>query len=150
MAVRAARTGDGPQLLRLIRHYWDFEGIRGFDALRIEPVLTRLITGDGSQGAVWVAEEADTLCGYLVVVLVMSLEHQGPMGEIDELFVLPEARSRGLGAALLNAAESWLVGRGCRRLQLQLNPANRAARAFYARRGFTARSGYELLDRPLP
>jgi GNAT superfamily N-acetyltransferase len=150
VAVRTARTGDGPQLLRLIRRYWEFEDIAGFDALRIEAVLMRLIDSDGSQGAVWVAEESDVLCGYLVVALVVSLEHQGPMGEIDELFVLPEARARGLGAALLTAAETWLAGRGCRRLQLQLNPANHAARAFYARRGFTARSGYELLDRPLP
>jgi GNAT superfamily N-acetyltransferase len=150
VAVRPARAGDGPQLLRLIRRYWEFEGIAGFDAQRIGPVLATLIDSDGSRGAVWVADEADTLCGYLVVVLVMSLEHQGLMGEIDELFVLPEARARGLGAQLLTAAETWLSGRGCRRLQLQLNPSNRTARAFYARRGFAARSGYELLDRPLP
>ena len=57
------------------------------------------------------------------------------MGEIDEFFVLPAARSRGVGSALLAAAEAALARRGCVRLQLQLGAAQRAARVFYPRRG---------------
>jgi GNAT superfamily N-acetyltransferase len=147
--VRAAATADLPQLLTLIRRYWDFEAIAGFDALSIERVLRPLMAPSGGHGCAWVAEEAGLLCGYLLVVLVLSVEHQGAMGEIDELFVLPHARSRGVGAALLAAAENWLRERGAVRLQLQLNKANASARLFYERRGYTARAGYELLDRSL-
>ena len=95
------------------------------------------------------ADAQGTLVGYLIVVLVMSIEHQGLMGEIDELFVLPEARSRGTGTRLLAAAESELAQRGCVRLQLQLATGIARARAFYERLGFAARAGYELLDKPL-
>ena len=102
-----------------------------------------------SRGQVWVAERAGTLCGYLVLVYVVSLEHQGLMAEIDEFFVLPEARGAGLGSELLAAAEGALARAGCVRLQLQLAVANDAARAFYARRGYQARTGYGLLDKPL-
>jgi hypothetical protein len=35
------------------------------------------------------------------------------------------------------------------RLQLQIAVSNEAARAFYGRRGFAARAGYTLLDKPL-
>jgi len=149
MDIRPARPGDIPQLLMLVRRYWDFEGIKGFTALRIELVLKELLTGRAARGAIWVAERQGALTGYLVVVLVMSVEHQGLMGEIDELFVLPEARSQGTGARLVDAAQAALVQRGCVRLQLQLASGNARARAFYERLGFARRAGYELLDRPL-
>jgi GNAT superfamily N-acetyltransferase len=149
MDIRPARPDDIPQLLVLIRRYWDFEGIEGFAALRIELVLKELLAGPPARGAIWVAESQGTLSGYLIVVLVMSVEHQGLMGEIDEFFVSPQARSQGVGAGLLAAAETYLAQRGCVRLQLQLAVGNTCARAFYERRGYTARAGYGLLDKPL-
>lgn len=148
MDIRAAVPADIPRLLALVRRYWDFEGIGGFNALRVELVLKRLLA-DSQLGAIWVAESGDTLTGYLIVVLVASVEHQGIMGEIDEFFVLPELRSQGLGARLLAAAEAALTRRGCVRLQLQLALGNAAARGFYRRRGYAERAGYELLDKPL-
>ena len=149
MNIRRARTGDIPQLLSLIRRYWDFEGIAGFAALRIELVLKALLEGPLPRGSIWVAEAHGTLAGYLIVVHVMSVEHQGLMAEIDEFFVLPESRAHGIGTQLLAAAEAELAQRGCVRLQLQLALGNRRARAFYERLGFGARPGYELLDKPL-
>jgi GNAT superfamily N-acetyltransferase len=147
--IRPARPADIPGLLSLIRRYWDFEEIAGFDALRIELVLKELLAGPAAPGAVWVAESQGVLAGYLIVVLFMSVEHRGLMGEIDEFFVLPEARSCGTGAQLLAAAEAFLKQRGCTRLQLQLGSGNSHARAFYRRRGYAARAGYELWDKAL-
>jgi GNAT superfamily N-acetyltransferase len=146
--IRAATLGDVPQLLSLVRRYWEFEKIVGFTALRVELLLKQLLA-DPRLGASWVAEEDGRLAGYLIAVLVLSLEHQGPMAEIDELFVLPQARSRGVGARLLAAAEAALAARGCVRLQLQLAAGNEPARAFYESRGYGARDGYRLLDKAL-
>ncbi len=148
MSVRPAAPNDIPPLLALVRRYWEFEGIEGFAALRIELVLQRLLA-EPRLGAIWVAESDGRLVGYLIAVLVLSVEHRGLMAEIDEFFVLPEARSRGVGRQLLAAAETALAARGCVRLQLQLRVANSEARAFYEHRGYTARAGYELLDKPL-
>lgn len=148
MEVRAAGPADVPQLLALVRRYWDFEGIAGFEALRVEVTLQRLLA-EPQLGQIWVAAAAHALQGYLIVVHVLSVEHQGVMAEIDEFFVLPEARSHGIGAALLGAAEAALARRGCVRLQLQLGTQNAAARGFYRRHGYAPREGYELLDKPL-
>lgn len=148
MNVRGALPADIPQLLALVRRYWEFEAIGGFEALRIELTLKQLLA-DPRLGGVWVAQDRGQLRGYLIAVLVMSLEHGGLMAEVDELFVLPEARRHGLGAQLLTAAEAALGARGCVRLQLQLGVANEAARAFYARNGYTARDGYRLFDKAL-
>lgn len=144
--VRTAELRDIPQLLPLIRRYWEFEGIAGFEALRVELVLQRLL-GDAALGAAWVAEADGALVGYLIAVLVLSIEHQGLMAEIDELFVLPEARSHGVGGRLLAAAEEDLTQRRCVRLQLQLGSGNEVARAFYERRGYRERDGYRMLDK---
>ncbi len=148
MVIRAATPGDVPRLLALVRRYWEFEGIEGFTALKVEFTLQQLL-GDARLGAAWVAEEHGELTGYLIAVLILSVEHQGLMAEIDEFFVLPQARAHGVGAALLAAAETALAQRGCVRLQLQLGTSNDSARAFYERRGYGARDGYHLFDKLL-
>jgi GNAT superfamily N-acetyltransferase len=148
VSIRAAVQGDIPQLLALIRRYWEFEGIAGFEALRIELVLRHLI-GAPHSGAAWVAEADGQLIGYLVAVIMPSLEHQGLMAEVDEMFVAPEARAHGVGRQLLTSLEQALAARGCVRLQLQLGVANTGARDFYRRLGFAPRDGYALYDKPL-
>lgn len=146
--VRPAVPADIPRLLVLIQRYWDFEAIAGFNAQRIELLLRQLL-GTPALGAAWVAEVQAQLAGYVIAVRVLSLEHQGLIGEIDEFFVLPEARSLGVGTALLVALETALTASGCVRLELQLGVANSKARAFYQRQGFTGRDGYQLLDKAL-
>lgn len=148
MRIRAALETDIPQLLTLVRRYWQFEDIEGFDALRIELLLKRLFS-QSTLGEIWVAEQDAHLHAYLVLVYVLSLEHQGLMAEIDEFFVLPQARSQGVGGELLATVEEALRQRGGVRLQLQLAVSNEAARRFYRRRGYQGRAGYELLDKAL-
>jgi GNAT superfamily N-acetyltransferase len=146
--IRTAVASDVPPLLSLLREYWEFEGIAGFDALRLEPLLQRLI-GNGELGQIFVAAQDAQLCGYLALVYMLSLEHGGLMAEIDEFLVLPQARALGVGGQLLATAEAALRKRGCVRVQLQLGLANTAARSFYERRGYGGRPGYQLLDKPL-
>ena len=148
MQIRTAVATDVPRLLALVRRYWEFEALEGFEALRIEILLERLIH-HGELGEIWVAADGEALHGYLILVYVLSLEHGGLMGEIDEFFVLPGARARGVGGALLSSAEAALRGRGGVRLQLQLALTNVSARRFYEGRGYRGRTGYELLDKPL-
>jgi GNAT superfamily N-acetyltransferase len=148
VTVRSAVRGDVPPLLALVRRYWDYEHIDGFEALRVELLLQQLLS-EPRLGAVWVAEAEGRLTGYLIAVTVLSLEHGGVMAEIDEFFVLPEARARGVGTQLLAAAEAALAARGCVRLQLQLAVGNAAARDFYQHRGYRARDAYRLLDKAL-
>jgi len=149
MRIRRAALPDVPQLLSLVRRYWEFEGLTHFNALRVELVLQGLLHDD-TRGMVWVADSEGELLGYLVLVFVVSVEHGGLMAEIDELYVCEGHRERGTGGQLLRECEEELRRRGCVRLQLQIALANETARAFYARRGFGARAGYTLLDKPLP
>jgi GNAT superfamily N-acetyltransferase len=148
MPVRLAASADVAGIAALAERYWEFEGIGGFDRSRIESLLGNLISSP-QLGACWVAEADGRLCGYLLAVFMLSLEHGGLMAEIDEVFVSRDMRSAGLGSLLVTTAERDLGKRGLRRLQLQLGTDNERARSFYERRGFRPRAGYRLLDKPL-
>jgi GNAT superfamily N-acetyltransferase len=147
--IRAALPSDIPALVNLVGQYWSFEGIPGFDARRIECLLRAALFAEG-RAQCWLAEEAGELGGYLLAVLVFSLEHGGMMAEIDEFFVTAASRRRGIGAALLLHAENALRATGVGRLQLQLGSAKARARDFYAARGYGRRAGFELWDKGLP
>jgi GNAT superfamily N-acetyltransferase len=149
MLIRPAVAADIAGVASLAEQYWEFESIQGFDRPRIETLLRRLLA-EPERGACWVAEADGRLCGYLVAVIMFSLEHGGLMAEIDEVFVSAQQRSTGVGALLIARAERDLAVRGMVRLQLQLGVGNERARVFYERHGFRRRAGYELLDKPLP
>ena len=55
---------------------------------------------------------------------------------IEDVFVLPEWRNRGIGTALLEAAESAAAARGDRGVSLAVSTGNAAARRLYTRRGY--------------
>jgi len=62
----------------------------------------------------------------------------GVEAEIEDLFVLPNARRRGVGQALVQLALDRAVARGCRLVGLNTNEKNAAALALYAGSGFRA------------
>lgn len=147
--VRPVTARDIPALLPLVEEYWRFEDIAGFDAVRIARELERACA-DLRLASAWIAFARGAPVGYLLAVYVFSLEHLGLTAEIDEFFVLPSARSRGLGDALLTLAEAEFVRRGCTNVALQLGGGNDRARVFYRAHGYRERAGFELLAKRLP
>lgn len=147
--IERATSGAVPALVPLVAEYWAFEGITGFDSKRIAVQLERLLS-EPKLGAGWIAIEEGRIVGYLLAVYVFSLEHSGLTAEIDELFVAPSQRGKGIGAELLTIAESEFAMRGCTNVSLQMSPNNDSARTFYHRHGYAEPSGYELLDKKLP
>jgi len=146
--IRPATLQDVPALLSLVEQYWLFEDIEGFDAARVGRVLTHALS-ESCLASGWIAVAGGQAVGYLLSVYVFSLEHLGITAEIDEFFVLPSARSRGVGEALLHLAEAEFVRRGCTNVSLQLGRGNDRARTFYRAQGYGERAGFELLDKML-
>ncbi|MEJ0087075.1 MAG: GNAT family N-acetyltransferase [Pseudomonadota bacterium] len=146
--IRLAVPRDSAALVPLVEQYWRFEAIEGFDAVRVTSLLEQVLK-DAALGRAWIAAVDGKPAGYLLAVFVFSLEFQGLTAEIDELFVVERHRSLGLGGQLLDAAEAHFRAAGCTHVALQIGRDNEAARAFYQRRGFAGRSGFELVSKPL-
>lgn len=146
--IRQATPDDVPSLLPMVAEYWAFEGITGFKSPRVGSSLSRLLA-EPRTGIGWIGLLDQVPIGYLLAVYAFSLEHLGMTAEIDELYVLPGKRGRGVGRALVEAAELEFVRAGCTNVSLQLSRGNAAARVFYHRHGYVERSAYELIDKAL-
>ncbi|MFC6963848.1 GNAT family N-acetyltransferase [Halocatena marina] len=57
-------------------------------------------------------------------------------GVIENLYVMPDWRSEGIGSALLSTAEDELEADGIEIITLDVMASNRAARRFYSRHGY--------------
>ena len=66
----------------------------------------------------------------------ISVFERQRVGEIHELFVLPEYRGRGVGSSLLEKAISYSMERGRKRAELWVGRTNFKARKFYLYHGF--------------
>jgi ribosomal protein S18 acetylase RimI-like enzyme len=146
--VRRATAGDAGALASLVREYWEFEGIDGFDDASCRRVLGDFLA-DERAGLAWIAERGGEAVGYLVACLVFSLEHGGRTAEIDEFFVVPSCRGAGLGEMLLAAAEEAFEAAGLTSVSMQVGAGNDGAARFYARLGYAPRNGYRLMDKHL-
>lgn len=79
-----------------------------------------------------------------------------PLLNVHDLAVLPGYRGRGIGRALLAAAEARALAAGCCKLTLEVREDNQRARALYHARGFRdfelAGKSYPtlFLSKPLP
>lgn len=60
----------------------------------------------------------------------------GDTAELKRMFVHPDARGRGVAAALLDRIETDAGARGIRELVLETGPQSEAALAFYRRNGY--------------
>ena len=97
--IRPLSASGVPAILPLVEQYWLFEDIAGFDPARIGRELERACA-DERLASGWIAFLRGQPVGYLLAVYVFSLEHLGLTAEIDEFFVLPSARGKGLGDAV--------------------------------------------------
>jgi GNAT superfamily N-acetyltransferase len=103
------------------------------DALRA--ALLGLVDGE-DRGAVLLAREDCEAVGVAVMSYVWSLEHGGHSAWLDELFVLPTHRGRGIGAALLDYALAHARTSGCLGFDLEVADGHERAAHLYQRTGF--------------
>lgn len=87
------------------------------------------------KGRIVVFDVADTAVGYALVIYLWSNEYGGDLAVIDELYVKPSWRGRGIGTAFLSslatAVDAPVMG-----LKLEVTPANERARDYFLRQGF--------------
>lgn len=73
---------------------------------------------------------------------VLFFRRSSPLARLSSLATLPEARGRGIGAALLEAAAAAATARGSRALRLEVRTDNASAIALYERVGFQRIGSY--------
>ena len=72
--------------------------------------------------------------GRLIATVMVGAD--GHRGWVYYLAVTPDARKRGLGEAMMRAAEQWVIARGMPKLQLIVRADNAATIGFYHAIGY--------------
>lgn len=88
-----------------------------------------------ARGAFLVASDA-TPVGLAYLAFIWTLEYGGKTAWLEELYVIPEQRSRGVGAALLRAAMNAARETGCAAMDLEVDDDRARAARLYERAGF--------------
>jgi ribosomal protein S18 acetylase RimI-like enzyme len=90
-----------------------------------DPAADIALARRGSNAAVLLGRDGDA------VVASVLVGHDGHRGWAYYVAVDPQHRKKGLGRAIMAAAEEWLRARGILKLQLMVRPDNMQVQAFY-------------------
>jgi GNAT superfamily N-acetyltransferase len=133
-SFRFATLNDVDRLLPLMQDFYVFERL-DYNERRLLRLLSELIA-DESLGRLVLFEEALELLGYMVLGFGFSLEFHGRDCLIDEFYVRPEHRSKGIGKAALEFAVEACRNLGIKAVHLEADHFNVRGHEFYKRAGF--------------
>jgi GNAT superfamily N-acetyltransferase len=128
LEIRDARDTDRAALSRLIVQL-------GYTANEDE-VAERLEVMEAEGRVVLVAELGGEVIGCLSTSVMRVLHRPAPVGRISMMVVDEALRGRGVGAALVRAAERALKERGCYMVEVTSHVRRTDAHRFYERLGY--------------
>lgn len=143
-ALRLAGAEDMARLLPMVSAFQAEEGVTKTEA-QLRAALEPLLHGS-PHGAVWLIGPARAPVGYIIVCFGWSVEFGGLDGFIDEFWIRPAVRGRGMGSEVLAALIPTLAEAGMKGLHLEVQDDKTGAQALYARHGFRLRKGYRLMS----
>lgn len=131
MTIRAAAAADLSAVhtlfLQLVDRLLPREDFDPIYLHNLERPLIRYLVAEDEQGEVR---------GFVSLHMEKQLHHAALVGEVQELVVDGGCRSRGIGAALLRAAQHEAALSGCSHLELNSGFSRTRAHAFYERNGW--------------
>jgi GNAT superfamily N-acetyltransferase len=147
-SIEAARVGDVGLILTLIGELAEFEGLR-HEVVASEDDLRRTLFSDRPAAEVVLARIADETVGFALFFHNYSTFLGRPGLYLEDLYVRPAARGRGVGRALLVHLARLARERGCGRLEWWVLDWNERAIAFYRSLGASAMDDWTVyrLDR---
>lgn len=141
--LRGATPADLELLVAMMGDYYQEVDSR-FDAHSARRAMGEL-SESPALGRLWLIEPEREPCGYLALTFGFSLELGGRDAFLDDLYVKPAHRSRGLATAAIQAALGEARALGIRAVHLEVDHRNDKARALYRRLGFGERDRYFLM-----
>lgn len=134
-------------LLALVASYHAEAGIKSTDETRRKGIVPLL---DGiPYGCAYLIGPPRAPIGYIVITFGWSVEFGGLDGIVDELYIRPGVRGRGIASEALTALPRALAGAGLRAIHLEVDKTNAAAIKLYRRAGFAPRDDYMFMSKRL-
>ena len=151
ITLRAARPTDVPTILRFIQGLADYEKLT-HACVATEAGLSATLFGERKYAEVLLAFWNETPAGFALFFHNYSTFLAKPGIYLEDLFVEPMFRGKGLGTALLKELARLAVERGCGRLEWSVLNWNEPSINFYKSLGAVAMdewTGYRVTGEPL-
>lgn len=132
--VRLAGHADAAVIARLLQAFNDEFAVPTPGVAVLEERLGAHLSS-GDLVAV-VVERDDAAVAFALLSPRVSVWYAGQVAILDELYVVPELRSRGIGGRLLAFVEEHLVAGGFECLEINVDGDDVDARRFYERHGY--------------
>jgi GNAT superfamily N-acetyltransferase len=149
--IRFGDLADVPLIADLIRGLARYEKLE-HEVTMTEEKLTDSLFGERRYAETLIAEDDRQPVGFALFFHNFSTFLARPGIYLEDLFVIPEQRGRGVGRALLERLAQVAVDRGCGRLEWAVLNWNQDAIRFYERLGAKPNSEwtvYRLTGEPL-
>jgi ribosomal protein S18 acetylase RimI-like enzyme len=137
-----ASLKDTATVLRLMQRYYAEDGY-AFDAVAARRAVEGLLSRP-ERGRAWCIEVSGEVAGYFVLTLGYSLEYRGVDAFLDELYLLPNYRGRGIGEAVLQRVRDHARELGAHALHLEVEKNKPGAIDLYRRCGFRDKGRFLL------
>ena len=142
--IRPALPADVPALLTLIRDLARYEKLE-HEVVGTEDDLRHHLFGPTPRAEALVVTEGEALLGLALYFHNFSTFLCKPGLHLEDLFVQPEHRGKGYGAALLRALAAIALERGCGRLEWSVLDWNEPAKGFYRSLGAEEMSDWRIM-----
>ncbi|MGH7581773.1 MAG: GNAT family N-acetyltransferase [Gemmatimonadales bacterium] len=141
--IRHATPGDAPVVLQMIRDLAEHEGLAD-EVVATEGDLRDSLAADPPHAEVVIAEIDGSTAGFALFFHNYSTFHCRRGLYLEDLYVRPEFRRRGVGTELLRHLARLAVDRSCARLEWWVLGSNTEAVAFYRKLGAVAMSDWTV------
>lgn len=145
-SARHATLADLPELVRLsgeaiaeLRAQERGGAVFAAREARPEPLEEGLRRTIEDPGCVAVVGTVDEVTVGIATGRLEKLRDGRTLGVLDDLYVHPDARSIGVGEAMMNELLPWFGAHGCSGVDAVALPGMRATKNFFEECGFTAR-----------
>jgi GNAT superfamily N-acetyltransferase len=149
MTIREAVEADVPLILELVRGLAEYEKLRD-EAVATEDAIRNGLFGARRFAEVVIAEDDGAPVGFALFFHNYSTFLGKPGLYLEDLFVVPEARGKGVGKALLLHLRELAIARGCGRMEWSVLDWNTAAIGFYKKLGARVMDDWRICRLVLP
>lgn len=147
ITFKSAEATDLETFLDMMQALYKEDGYAFPDRLKTQRAVIELIANPAF-GSIWIIEETSQAIGYVVLVFSYSLEYRGKSACVDELYLEPHHRGRGIGTQAIQFVESICRSRSIQLLNLEVQLSNPRAQSLYSRLGFEVEAR-SLMRKPL-
>jgi ribosomal protein S18 acetylase RimI-like enzyme len=88
------------------------------------------------RGFLMLARDGGRVVGVAYVATILSAEHCGLVAWLEELYVTPDCRQRGIGTALVTAILEQARNAGIAAIDLEIDAGHKRVISLYQRLGF--------------